>query len=826
MHGIARTTLMAGLRFFCVAGVLANDAGEASGTPRDRLPPEVEEIVLAVRGLGPDGHWYANFGEYAPEGLRSKPTYPSGSQLRAVNLRTGAVRTLLADPKGGIRDPQVDYDAERIVFSYRPGGRKHYHLYEIGVDGSDLRQLTDGPWDDIEPSYLPDGDLIFVSSRCKRWVNCWLTPVAVLYRRHRDGSGIRQISSNIEHDNTPWPLPDGRVLYTRWEYVDRSQVHYHHLWTANPDGTAQMVYYGNLHPGIVMIDAKPVPDSEQVVAIFSPGHGRKEHMGKVTLVSPKSGPDARPAARDLTKGGNYRDPWAFSGNCFMAARDASLVLFDAEGREEALYTLPPEETRKGWWCHEPRPLTPRPREVILAGRVDPEQTTGRMLLMDVHAGRNMQGVKPGEIRDLLVLETLPKPINYTGGMEPLSYGGTFTLERILGTVPVERDGSAYFEAPAMRSVFFVARDENERAVKRMQSFTGVQPGETLGCVGCHEHRTSSPPAFDKALPLAVQRPPNVIKPVPGVPDVIDFPRDIQPILDRHCVECHHVGRAEGGAILTGGRGPLYSHSYFTLTVMHQLADGRNLPRSNYPPRALGSGAAPLLDKLHKGHHEVAVPPRERRLVRLWLDSGAAYPGTYAALGSGMIGGYEMNKQVINHDRNTPEARAAAAVIGRRCASCHDPMKKPLPRSLSDEIGFSFWQPNLGDRRIRRNRHIVFNLTRPEKSLILLAPLARSAGGRGVCRPKDAGDGDEHDPVFADTGDPGYEALLALCRAGKRTLDDHPRFDMPGFRPRPEWVREMKDFGILPAGFDPRRTPVDVYEIERQYWKSLHYQPRK
>ena len=189
-----------------------------------------------------------------------------------------------------MRDPQVHYDGQKILFSYRKGGTEHYHLYEINADGTGLRQLTDGPYDDIEPTYLPDGDIVFVSTRCKRWVNCWLTQVAVLYRCDADGRNIRPISSNNEHDNTPWPLPDGRILYTRWEYVDRSQVHYHHLWAANPDGTGQMICYGNLHPGIVMIDAKPIPGTDKVVAIFSPGHGQREHAGEVTIVDPKRRP--------------------------------------------------------------------------------------------------------------------------------------------------------------------------------------------------------------------------------------------------------------------------------------------------------------------------------------------------------------------------------------------------------------------------------------------------------------------------------------------------------------------------------------------------------
>ncbi|HSP42395.1 MAG TPA: hypothetical protein VLO11_05965 [Luteolibacter sp.] len=815
-HGQALRALMAGL-------LVTSTAARGGATSRELQTDGPREVVFAVRGVGRDGHWYANFGQYAPERLRDTPLITNGAKLCTLDTETGAARVLLDDPEGGIRDPQVDYDGRRILFSYRQGGSGHYHLHEINSDGSGLRRLTDGPFDDIEPTWLPDGDIIFVSSRARRWVNCWLTPVANLHRCGPDGAGIHPVSANIEHDNTPWPLPDGRILFTRWEYIDRSQIHFHHLWSINPDGTGQMTYFGNQSPGGLLIDAKPVPGSPQVVTVHSPGHGNREHAGWLALIDPRLGPDDPAAVRRLTKGADYRDPWAFREDLFLAARGPQLVLCDGRGNERVIYALGDADQKAGLWCHEPRPLAPRPRELVIPAHTDPRQETGRMMLMDARIGRNMTGVGENEIRDLLVIESLPKPINYTGGMDPLSYGGTFTLERLLGTVPVEEDGSAYFEVPALRSVFFVARDAQGKAVKRMRSFTSVKPGETIGCVGCHEHRSQTPPPFAGHSLLAMQRPPSPIEPLRGVPDVFDFPRDIQPILDRHCVECHHADRAEGGVILTGDRGPMFSHSYFMLTITGQLADGRNQPGGNDPPRSLGSGAAPLLAMLEGGHHDVRADERELETVRLWLDTGAAYPGTYAALGTGMIGGYEMNEQVIGNDRDWPTTRAGAAVIERRCASCHHG-GKALPRALSDENGLSFWMPKLTDPRIGRSRHIVFNLDHPERSLMLLAPLAKTAGGHGTCREAETAAGTG--AVLPSTDDPDYRTLWAMIDAGGKHLRENGgRFDMPDFRPRPEWVREMIFYGILPAATDPLRTPIDVYQTERRYWESLHHRPR-
>jgi hypothetical protein len=789
------------------------------------------KVVFALRQAGVDGHWYANFGYYAPD--ENRKCYRPGGKLCVLDLKTGKTTVLLDDPQGGVRDPQVHYDGHTIVFSYRKGDSPTFHLYEIQADGSGLRQITDGQYNDIEPTYLADDSIIFCSERGKRWVNCWLTPVAILYKVQRDGSGLRMISSNNEHDNTPWPLPDGRVCYTRWEYVDRSQVHYHHLWVVNPDGTEQMVYYGNLHGGTTMIDAKPVPGTRKVIASFSPGHGRRDHDGRVTIIDPDAGPDARPYSRPVSRGADFRDPYALSEELFLVARHHEIVLMNERGVTQTVYRIADEDRKAGLQVHEPRPLAPRPRERSRPSGVDLKQPTGQLILVDAAFGRNMDGVQPGEIKKLLVLETLPKPINFTGGMEPLSYGGTFTLERVLGTVPVEPDGSAYMELPALRSLFFVALDKDDLAVKRMQSFVTVQPGETTSCAGCHENRTKTPTANTERL-QALKRPPSRPNAIPDVPDVLDFPRDIQPILDKHCVTCHDVenhpggeGPRAGGVLLTGDRGPLYSHSYFTLSALQQLADGRNRPKSNYPPRALGSGGAPLMKKILEHHHDVKLSPHETKTVRLWLDVGAPYPGTYAALGTGMVGGYAQNR-IDRRDTKWPEMQAAHAVLKGRCNSCHGNRRLRLPDSPSDNMGMPPWAIRYGDPRLRFSRHILYNLTRPEKSLQLLAPLARAAGGLQVCKPADKNGkikkGAKTQAIFASTEDPDYIKLLAAIRRTKALLDEMKRFDMPGFRPRPEYVREMKRYGILPQDVPPD-APLDPYHLERQYWKSLWYWPQ-
>jgi hypothetical protein len=803
------------------AQLVAKQRGNVLGTLNEH---GVDDIVFTVRQADPDGHWYANFSYWSNN--PSRKLYHPGGKLCRMDLESGEAKLLIDDAEGGVRDPQIHYDGQKMVFSYRPGDSPYYHLYEINIDGTGLRQLTDGPYDDMEPAYLPDGGIVFVSSRCNRMVNCYYVRVATIHRCDADGGNIRALSSNIEQDNTPWPLPDGRILHQRWEYIDRSQVWFHHLWTMNPDGTNQMVYYGNLHPSTVMLDAKPIPGTQKVVASFSPGHGRNEHEGYVTIVDPRLGPDFRPFAKQLSPI-MYRDPYPLSEDLFLVASNQQIGTLDGLGEYTPLFSMP-EDWRSPdgrMRVQEPRPVRSRPREHVIPDRTTLSCATGTLSLDAVHEGRNMVGVEKGEIKQLLVLEALPKPVNFTGGWEPISFGGTFTLERVLGTVPVEEDGSAHFEIPALRSVFFVALDERGRSVKRMQSFVTVQPGESFGCVGCHEPRTQTPsnrPAR-RGRGLAMARKPSAIQPVgEDLPDVYDFPRDIQPILDRHCVSCHgyektpQSGPRSGGVILSGDYGPQYSHSYIELTLRNQFTDGRNRG-GNRAPRTIGSGNSPLLDKLAGGHHGVQASPRERLLARLWIDSAAPYPGTYAALGTGMVG---RDRRTEGWDKTTDE------ILARRCASCHTDARR-LPMHPGDDVlalGFGGTQLNHSDPRFRYTNQRLFNLSRPERSLLLLAPLSSKSGGYAGT-PAALGDkGQGHRTVFETTDDTDYQALLHAMEKTKAQLYRIKRFDMPDFRPNEHYIREMKVYGVLPKNL-PANAPIDVYATDQAYWRSLWHKPQ-
>jgi hypothetical protein len=519
----------------------------------------------------------------------------------------------------------------------------------------------------------------------------------------------------------------------------------------------------------------------------SPGHGRPEHVGPIDVVDPSKGPDVAEASHKISKEpvwqGVWRDPYAISEDCFLVARGKGVFLMDGQGNAEPIYELPGDPGALE--CHEPRPMVARPRERVIPPRVDLSKTTGRLVLSDIYAGRNMEGVKRGEIKKLLVLKQLPKPVNFSGGMEPLSIGGTFTLAEIVGEVPVEPDGSANMELPALQSLFFVALDENDISVKRMHSFVTVQPGETTGCVGCHEKRIQAPHSKPE---LAAMRRPSRVTPIADVPRVFDFPRDIQPILDKHCVECHNADRADGRVDLSGDKTTSYTMSYLTMQTRGLVSDGRNEPYGNRPPRSYGSATSRLMKLIDGSHQGAKLSPHEVKMIRLWIDTSATYPGTYASLGCGVY-----------------YVHLPRPAMNERCGGCHG-------KDLDDQFGKrrelffadgSVGQPNT-----------LCNLSRPEKSRLLRGPLAKEAGGAASCK----------EAVFANAEDPLYQKMLAAIRGASERLAEGKRFDMPGFRPNQYYIREMRRFGFLPADLKPGAA-IDSYAVDRAYWDSFDYKPR-
>ncbi len=438
----------------------------------------------------------------------------------------------------------------------------------------------------------------------------------------------------------------------------------------------------------------------------------------------------------------------------------------------------------------PRPVLPRQREPLLPDRVDFSQDTGTMILADVTTGRHMNGVAKGEIMELLVLEELPKPVSLNWSpsryrTRQVSEKGSLLLHRVLGTVPVASDGSASFQVPAGRALFFVARDAQGMAVKRMQSFISVMPGETIGCVGCHEHRTQ-PPHETSAL-QATQGPPSRITPLPELPEsgLIDFPRDIQPILNRHCVSCHNPNKRAGGIRLDGARTPRWTYGYASLVATNQTGlTGKHYHQAQYGgmlPRSLGSPVSGLLQKVRGAHHQVRVSDAEFRLLQAWVDSSACFAGTYAALAMPEPAYPRFHR---NHNPGN--------IIARNCVDCHE------------DKAFRRFGPFCND--------LWVDLEQPERSHLLLACLSEAAGGLGTC-----------DGAFSRRSDSGWQELLGYTRQVAESVQQ-PAYWQDGFIPADCYPRELKRYGALDPAWQVG-DPVDWFAVDERYFRLFHPRPR-
>ncbi len=523
------------------------------------------------------------------------------------------------------------------------------------------------------------------------------------------------------------------------------------------------------------------------------------NTGHVAVVDPSHGPGAWEKVTYLTegekkKGGEiWRDPFPITGDCFLVAAHNQLYVMDGMGNYEAFFSLPDSRT----WVHEPRPLVPREREPIIPERTDYSEDTGQLILSSAHIGRNMGGVEAGDVRKLLVLEVLPKPISW--GHPSKIRGAGHNIKRILGTIPVEADGSAHMELPAMRALMFVLLDENDRAIKRMRSFITVKPGEVTSCVGCHEQRTQTVRNRGRETLLALERGPSQLTFPAAAPadGLVDFQRDIQPMLDQHCVACHNSKREKSNIVLDGAVQPSDAQGYRALSRMTRIGKGHG----NDDPYTVGSGNSPLLDLLEGGHAEVQLDPEELARFRLWIDAGQRYAATYAA----MTPGQDESIGVSDNKRDQKRGLTAmidARVFTQRCDDCHGVSQS-------------------GARRYVRDGH--FDLSRPERSLLILAPLAKESGGLGHCRAEGAAPGTGE--VFADTTDEDYQALLAEIQKAAEALDADNRYWEPGFVADPVYIREMIRYGVLPEDFDPK-TPIDPYATDDAYYELFYPSNRR
>jgi len=605
---------------------------------------------------------------------------PGGGIFVLKNFRSDEPTLICLTPgmgNGSFGRPDISFDGRKIVFAYcrhypetsaNPNKLDKntvpedafYHLYEMNLDGSGLRQITRGRYDDFDPQYLPDGRIVFLSTR-RGWhpqytkaiaeltltatlgdgfVRCggdaW-RPVSIytLHVVNPDGTELCPLSPFENFEWTPALGADGRILYARWDYVDRNNMPYMSLWATNPDGTDPRIVYGNFttNPHCIF-EARPIPGSNKLVFTASAHHSITG--GSLVLLDPDRDVDGEAALTRLTpevcfpesEGWPqcyYANPWPLSEDFYLVSwsdqpllgegssnplNARGLYLYDAYGNLELLYRDPELSC---WW---PMPLRGRPRPPVRPTKADwAAPPAGRFLLLNVYDG--LAGIPKGTIRRLRVVGVPPKTQPWPNTPN-LGVTGDDPGKFVIGTAPVEEDGSAFFEAPAGVNLFFQALDANGLAVQTMRTATYLQPGEFVSCAGCHENRLKSPP---NSLVQAAARAASKLTPGPEGSWPLRYDRLVQPVLDRLCVSCHNPNANNPHAAAFDLSSPAASYDRLIAWGTPSLRD--HVRARYYEGRSLpGQGAAatnPLLAMLCAGHHGVKLQGEDFERLATWMD---------------------------------------------------------------------------------------------------------------------------------------------------------------------------------------------------------------
>ena len=602
-----------------------------------------------------------------------------GKSFRARSLTEGLL------PQGAFSSPALSYDGKTVYFAFckvqdrpRPLGtfnhwrvlpdsrdvplefnwlspsRNGFHIYAINVDGTNLRQLTNGTFDDFDLCPLPDGGIAFMSSRRGAYYNRCSNgfeplPTQTLYRMDADGQNIRPLSWHETNEWNPTVLNDGRIAYTRWDYVDRSAAHFHGLWASNPDGTAPAVLFGNYTMDLsAAYQPRAVPNSNKIAFIAGAHHAAIG--GSLVLFDPAktkydpvTGEDSFDSLERLTPevcfpetsegwpNSYYSSPLPLSEDQFIVAfsfnplpsmdyiedSQSGLYYYDRFGNVELLYR-DPEISSVAPILLGPRPIPPQ-----MASALDPvlaAEKEGEFLLTDV-TWSHLPFPENRPIKTLRIFEVLPKIGSHIANNPKLGYANAESARKFLGEVPVEADGSAFFRAPAELPLYFQAVDAEGKAVQSMRSITYLQSGERRSCIGCHEPLAAVP----QAMKTAMLREPSRMTPGPNGSNPMSYPKLVQPVIDKHCLECHETwtGAPERG----------FSVSYNKLEPFvrwYEWGD-KSISQIVTRPGEAGADMSSLSKILKDADHEKVyekMSAEDKLRIYLWLDANAPFYGAY------------------------------------------------------------------------------------------------------------------------------------------------------------------------------------------------------
>jgi formylglycine-generating enzyme required for sulfatase activity len=575
--------------------------------------------------------------------------------------------TTLFKPADGrfVGDLDLHFDAERMLFSM-PADQGRWQVFEIGADGSGLRQLT-GEQPDVDSydaCYLPSGKIIFTSTACFIGVPCVYgsSHVANLYVMDGDGQQIRQLCFDQEHDWCPTVMNDGRVMYTRWEYTDTPHSNTRLLFQMNPDGTEQAEFYGsNSYWPNSFFYTRPIPGHPTKVVSVIGGHHDNPRMGELVIFDPaKSRREADGAVQRIPGYGQkvesiirdgltnnswpkFLHPYPLSEKHFLVSCKPTpqslwgIYLVDTFDNMVLIKELPDHALL------EPTPLRKTPAPPIIGEKVDLAKTDATIYISDIYAGDGLKGIPRGTVKSLRVFTYHFAYQNMGGLLGVIGMDGPWDIKRVIGTAPVHEDGSAKFLVPANTPISIQPLDEEGKAVQLMRSWTTAMPGEVVSCVGCHASRSAAPQARET---LAQWRPTSTIKPWHGPTRGFSYAREVQPVIDKHCVGCHNGEPDSSGAQIPDLRGTEMIKDWSSITPgnggahagkfsvgyaeLHRFVRRPGI-ESDYhmlEPMEYHADTTELIQILKQGHHNVKLDAEAWDRLITWIDLNCPYHGTW------------------------------------------------------------------------------------------------------------------------------------------------------------------------------------------------------
>ena len=619
--------------------------------------PEIKFDKLLVRATWCTwfpANWQGNSVYLRSSGQERHPEF--NDEIQELSLKDRSLKEVYkpADKKEATMDFCLNFSGDKFLYSGIDVESNTMQVYEMNIDGTGKHRITPilKAVDNYNGIYLPNGKILFCSTASLNSVPCveGTDYVGTLFEINKDGTGMRQVCFDQENDWYPWVKENGRVMYHRWEYTDNAHYFTRILLEMNPDGTNNRSIYGsNSFWPNTLFYAKQIPGKPSQFSAIVSGHHGVSRAGELIIFDQAKGDfEATGALRRIPGRGQKIDakivdkymagkyprflhPFPINENFFLVSGQIkpsdrwAVYLVDTFDNVIKL-----ADGLNNKHLFEPVPIMKRKTPPVIPSRIRPEAKDATLYIQDIYAGPGLRGVDRGSVAGIRIF-TYGYAYRLNGSHDALAIEGEWDTKRVLGTVPVEKDGSLMVKIPAKMPISIQPIDKNGSAMQLMKSWTAAQPGEVLSCVGCHEPSRMAPLS---RRAIASTKPPQKLKPWSKIGRIygFSFKREIQPILDKYCAGCHDgtdpkLPNFKDCSEVRFNKKANFSKSYMALHP-YVRRPGPESDLHLFYPMEFHTSTSELFQKLNKGHHGVKIDDESMRQLATWVDLNVPYHGAW------------------------------------------------------------------------------------------------------------------------------------------------------------------------------------------------------